>query len=96
MTPAKLARLADHPLARLALDEVRTALGQHAARLEHPAVWAAFHRARARQLQGRRPWPWVLVARAHHWRMARRYAAMLEAHEAVACDLTPGALSGRG
>lgn len=84
MTPAKIARLASSPLMRAAMDEVRSLLGAYAARMDHPAVWAAFHRARARQLQGSRWWPGRALALAHHWRMARRYAAMLEAHEALA------------
>lgn len=50
-------------------------------RAANPKAWHAFHSTMARALPR---WRWL--ARAHHRRMARRYAAMVAAGTAIPCS----------
>ncbi len=89
MTPAQIARkaaqVAASPLAQQAATLVRAALSEaaarYAARMDSPVLWSAFHRLRAEQIKAGRWWPGRGLAVAHHWRMARRYAAMAKAQQ---------------
>lgn len=85
-TARRLARR--HPeLVEQAKDEIRRTLGEvvarYAARMDSPVLWSAFHRARAQQIKGGRWWPGRGLLLAHHWRLARRYAAKARADKEV-------------
>lgn len=78
---ARSARWADHPLAKEAAEEIASLVGAYVARQHQPHKWALFHKRMAETLPS---WRWV--ARGHHRRMARRYAAFAWASDEIAAS----------